>query len=61
MLICVYLGHKRKKSLVNWFGGSVVDLTGVFCSHDKELIVISLCAAELEERFPYWDNMCRDL
>lgn len=51
----------EEKSLVNWFGGSVVDLTGMFGSHDKELTMASLCAAELEERFPYWDNMCRDL
>lgn len=60
MLICVYLGHKRK-SLLNWSGGTVVDLTWVFGSRDKELSVASLCAAELEEPFPYWDNMHCDL
>lgn len=41
--------------------GGVVDLAGVCGSQDKELIVVSLCAAELEERFPYWDNMCFNL
>lgn len=41
--------------------GGVVDLAGVFGSPDKELIVVGLCAAELEERFPYWDNMCCNL
>lgn len=41
--------------------GSVADLAGVFGSRDKELIVVSLCAAELEEQFPYWDNMCFNL
>lgn len=60
VLICVYFGHKRK-SFVNWFRGSVVDLTWFFGSHDKELSVASLCVVELEERFPYWDNMRRDL
>lgn len=41
--------------------GGVVDLAAIFGSRDKELIVVSLCAAELEEPFPYWDNMCFDL
>lgn len=41
--------------------GGGVDLAGVFGSRDKELIVVSLCAAELEERLPYWDNMCFNL
>lgn len=41
--------------------GSVADLAGLFGSCDKELIVVILCAAELEESFPYWDNMCFDL
>lgn len=58
MLIC---GDTKEKSFVNWFGGSVVDLSWVFGSRDKELSVASLCAAELEEPFPYWDNMRRDL
>lgn len=56
-LLCAYL----QKPLDNWFGGSVVDLTGVFGSPDKEFSVASLCAGELEERFPYWDNMHCDL
>lgn len=50
-----------KNPLLIGFGGCVVDLTGVFGSRDKELSVSSLCVAELEEPFPYWDNMRRDL
>lgn len=58
--MCVF-GTQKEKSFVNWFRGRVVDLTRVFGNRDKEPSVASLCAAELEERFPYWDNMHRDL
>lgn len=41
--------------------GSAADLAGLSGSCDKELIVVILCAAELEEPLPYWDNMCFNL
>lgn len=49
-----------EKLFFNWFGAGGVDLMWIFGSHDKEVSVGSLCAAELEEQFPYWDNLCHN-
>lgn len=55
--VCVCL-RWGKKYLVE---GDAADLAGLFGRRDKELIVVVLCAAELEEPLPYWDNMCFNL